>query len=541
VGHGVFPQRWHQANTSCARLAIDLLLSRAPQGVPVSVLTVNTLSVRYADHPAMRPSLDDICLSVDSHEIVGVSGPSGSGKTTLAMAIAGLLPAHATVSGTIALGRHDLFPLDGSDIQATDVRVVLQESASSLDPVRTIGAQLADVVRAQGGWDRRETRERVVAALQDVAFADEAARIFDAYPGELSGGQRQRILIAQAIVGGPSLVVADEPTASLDAASRDAILRLFRRLNTEHGTAFLILSHDGEALRRATHRTIAMSHGRVAPAMHGGHDAAGSDARVAISLSRSVSASRHAPLAEMLGAVKTYQHDRRTPESAASVHALCGVEIRIERGSVLGLTGPTGCGKSTLARCLAGLELLDAGRVIIDGHELSSPGGAARRVLNQIQLVTQDSAEGLDASAAALDVLIEPLAARRMGTTAEQRQGALDLLDQIGVHPSQSSARLATLSGGERQRVAIARALAARPKLLILDESLSRLDIDTRGLVTRLLLTRQREDEFAMLCISHDIELLASITMEIAVMRRGVIVDQGIVVRRYVPDRAMTA
>jgi peptide/nickel transport system ATP-binding protein len=510
----------------------------------VSLLTVDKLAVRYSADPATRPSLDDVCFSIDSHEMIGVSGPSGSGKTTLAMAIAGLLPAHTTVSGTIVFDGHTLVGPDWNsrhETRAAGIRAVLPGPGFSLDPLRTIGAQLTDVLGAREGWDRHETHERVLEALHDVALADEAVRILDAYPGELSVAQRHRILIAQAIVGRPSLVVADEPIASLDAASREDILRLFRRLNTQHGSAFLIHSHDGEALRRTAHRTLTMRDGRVVAATHAAHDATGSDARIAISLSRSVSASRHAPLLEVLGAERTYRQHRLAPSSAEPVHALRGVEVRIERGSALGLTGPSGCGKSTLARCIAGVDPLDTGRVIIDGHDLPSGRAAHRGDVNQIQLVDQDSAAALDGSRTALDLVIEPLAALPTDTASVRRRRAVELLEQLGVDQSRSSARVTALSGGERQRVAIARALAARPKLLILDESLSGLDIDTCGLVTRALLTRQREDGITLLCISRDIELLASITAEIAVMQRGVIVQQGAVVRRYAPERALTA
>ena len=263
----------------------------------VSVLTVSNLSVRYGIESTTRSVLDDVTFSIEANEIVGVSGPSGSGKTTVALALLGLLPAEAHVSGTMAFHGRDLSALNerARDVmRGADIRIVFQESALALNPMLTVGAQIGDVVRAHIRCERQRVRERVLTAMYDVGLSDNAARIYDAYPHELSGGQRQRILIAQAIVCRPSLVVADEPTASLDATVRDDILRLIRRLNEQHGTAFLIISHSAEVLDRTARRTLVMNRGRIVDTIRADHGI-GHDGYVARSLSRSVSASR-APL-----------------------------------------------------------------------------------------------------------------------------------------------------------------------------------------------------------------------------------------------------
>jgi ABC-type glutathione transport system ATPase component len=504
----------------------------------VSVLTVSNLGVRYGIESTTRVVLDAVTFSIEANEIVGVSGPSGSGKTTVALALLGLLPSDAHVSGTMAFHGRDMSAFDErarDAMRGAEMGIVFQESALALNPMLTVGAQIGDVVRAHTRCDRQQVRERVLAAMYDVGLGEHAVRIHDAYPHELSGGQRQRILIAQAIVCRPSLIVADEPTASLDATVRDEILQLIRRLNEQHGTAFLIISHSAEVLDRTARRILVMSRGRIVETIRAGHGI-GREGSVARSLSRSVSASRYVPIAEITSATKSYRQRRLFSRPRYEVEVLRGFELRIERGTTMALVGPSGCGKSTAARCLAGMESLDSGKVLIDGHDITSLRGQALLPhRNQVQLIFQDSAAALSPRFTALDVVTEPMVIQGDGTRHEQRHRAIELLSQVGLPADRLESRVSEFSGGERQRLAIARALAVRPRLLILDEAFSGLDLETRGLITTLLMTLQREQGLALLCISHDLEFLAGFAPEIAVMHGGAIVEQGTMVRRFVP------
>jgi ABC-type glutathione transport system ATPase component len=505
----------------------------------VSVLSVRNLSVRYGDAVATRCAdgrdgrgvLEEVTFSIDAREIVGVSGPSGSGKTTIAMALLGLLPADATVSGTIVFGGRDLGAIGErvrSAIRGAEMGIVFQESALALNPLLTVGAQIGDVVRAHARSDRQETRRRVFAAMHEVGLTEDTTRIYEAYPHELSGGQRQRILIAQAIVCRPALVIADEPTASLDAAVRDEILRLIRRLNEQQGTAFLIISHSAEVLERTARRVLVMNRGRIVQVLDAGRDSIGASRHVAPSVTPSVSTSRQAAISAVSGATKSYEQRRVFSGARYEVQALRGVDLRIERGTTMGLAGPSGCGKSTLARCLAGLETLDAGTVFIDGQDITALRG--RTLLpyrNLVQLIFQDSAAALNPRFTALEVVTEPMVIQRQGSPSERRLRAVELLSQVGLPSDRLQSRAGEFSGGERQRLAIARALAVRPRLLILDEAFSGLDVETRALITTLLMTLQREQDLALLCISHDVQFLAEFAPDIAVMHDGTILEPG--------------
>jgi peptide/nickel transport system ATP-binding protein len=463
-----------------------------------------------------------VSLSIEAGEVVGLSGPSGCGKTTLAMALMGLLPAQTEVSGSIAFDGQEIRGLREQDlepIRGARIGLVFQESALALNPVLTAGAQIVEVVKAHTRCTRGEAIERARQVLADVGFGQERDRIFDAYPHELSGGQRQRILIAQAVVCRPALVIADEPVASLDFDSRADVLALLRSLNEQCGTSFLLITHSPEVLASTAHRVIEMASGTVTeeigqpaivfpPAARGAHVDAAFAPREAI--------------VEVTGLEKTYRRRRLLGKGEPAVHALKGATLSVARGTILGLAGRSGCGKSTLARCLASLETADAGQICIEGTDIAGlRGRALLPYRNDVQVIFQDSAAALNPRFTALDVISEAMVIQDIGTEDDRRDIAAALMALVDLSPDRLRSQPIEFSGGERQRLAIARALVAGPRVLILDETFSGLDLATRERIMHLLLELKTTQGLTYVCISHDMELLTSFATEIAVMDDG--------------------
>jgi ABC-type glutathione transport system ATPase component len=484
------------------------------------VLQVTNLTVGYPGRPRV---VDGISLSIDAGEVVGLSGQSGCGKTTLALSVMGLLPTDAVVSGSISFhGRElrDMRERDLETVRGAEIGLVFQESALALNPVLTVGAQLTAVVRAHHRCSRQAAIARARAALADVGFGGERTRVFDAYPHELSGGQRQRILIAQATVCQPALVIADEPVASLDDASRGEVLTLIRSLTERLGTSFLLITHSTEVLASTADRVVDMDAGTVA-------ERTGHVRRPAITLSaprpaRLTEANVCDPVVEVAGLSKTYRCRRIFGKSGPDIEALKGVHLAIARGSTLGIAGTSGSGKSTLARCIAALERPDAGEVRVNGINISRLSERDLRAhRNQVQIIFQDSAAALNPRFCALDIVSEALVIQRIGTPAERRDRSADLMTRVGLSPDRLASRPGEFSGGERQRLAIARALAVSPRVLILDEAFSGLDVATRERIVQLLLDLQATHDLTYMCISHDLDLLARFAREIVVMHDG--------------------
>ena len=500
----------------------------------MSVLQVTNLTVSYQGHPAV---VDGVSLSIDAGEVVGLSGPSGCGKSTLAASLLGLLPHDTTVTGAIGFEGRDLHGLTERElegIRGARLALVFQESALALNPVLTVGAQIAEVVLAHDRCTRAAALQRARAVMTDVGFGGERDRIFDAYPHELSGGQRQRILIAQAIVCRPALVIADEPVASLDEETRAEILALIRTLNDRSGTSFLLITHSVDVLASTATRVVEMRAGKL---FEGSRPAR----TVPVSLPPLPRAARHHgravdAIVEVVGLRRSYQQRRLFRSHKPAVEALHGVDISIPRGSTMGLTGRSGCGKSTLARCMAGLETPDGGEIRINGTDISPLRGRALLPFrNQVQVIFQDSAAALNPRFTALDVVTEALVIQGIGTPADRRDRAADLMTQVGLSPDRLVSRPGEFSGGERQRLAIARALAVSPRLLILDESFSGLDSATRERIVRLLADLQSTHGLAYLCISHDLDFLARLANDVVVMHEGRIVPS----QRFIPEGAV--
>ncbi|MEV0904506.1 ABC transporter ATP-binding protein [Streptomyces hokutonensis] len=510
-----------------------------------AALEIRGLSVSYRTRGGTVAAVRDVDLDVRRGEVTAVVGESGSGKSTTAHAITRLLAANATIdAGTIRFGRHDLTALSEAElrtVRGAQIGLVPQDPSVSLNPVKRIGEQVAEVLRIHGLATRRSAPSEAIDILHRAGLPDAATRARQ-YPHELSGGMRQRALIAIAIAARPRLIIADEPTSALDVTVQRVILDHLQGLTEELGTAILLVTHDlGVAADRAQ-RLVVMSQGRVVEAgatrevlADPQHEYTRGLLASAPSLTTAVPrteatappATGTAPLVELRNAVKEFRLPRADGESR-TLRAVDDVSLTLHRGRTLALVGESGSGKSTTARLVLRLTDASSGHILFDGADITTARGPqARQLRRRAQLVYQNPYASLDPRFSIGEVITEPLRAFKVGDRASRLDRARELLDRVALPAATLDRRPAELSGGQRQRVAIARALALSPDLVVCDEPVSALDVSVQAQVLDLLAELQADTGVAYLFISHDLAVVRQIAHEVAVMRAGRIVETG--------------
>lgn len=491
------------------------------------LLEVSNLSVLYRGAGGQFCSaVSQASFDIGVGEIIGVFGASGSGKTTLGLSLLRLLPdsAQLTAAALRFQGR-DLLTLSQEQmrrLRGSAVSIMYQEPMLALNPVMRVGEQVAEVFRAHHQVSNRECRERAAELLRRVHL-HRRADVFNAYPHELSGGERHRVIIAQALVCGPSLVIADEPTAGLDAALQNEILDLISEVRRDLRVSFLLISHDHAVLDRMCDRTLKMSAGHLTDA--------------AVVLGRNGRSSPPSPrMAEKLGSdqplvrvsalSKSYQKRGLRFRRGPATDVLRNVELSIPYDSTVALIGQSGSGKSTLARCLAMWEKPDAGEIDLAGQDLLRlTATELRQFRPRVQLVLQDSAAAFNPNLSAEQIVEEPLLVQNRDDKHTRRKRARQLLEEIGLESAMFERKPLEFSGGQRQRLAIARALVLEPQLIIFDESTSGLDSETQQQVLALLAELKKTRRLSYLLISHDLRLVRDVADSVLMMQDGEVVE----------------
>ena len=501
------------------------------------VLQVRDLAVTYHGRRGDVTAVRGVSLTVGAGETVALVGESGSGKSTTALAVAGLLPGRATVTGKLDFRGRDLTTAGRRERRAVlgaGIGLVPQDPTVSLNPVKRIGDQVAEVLLIHRLARRPQAWAAAVEALAAAGLGDPEIRARQ-YPHELSGGMRQRVLIAIALVAGPALLIADEPTTALDVTVQRQILDRIDDLVGRKRTGLLLVTHDLAVAADRADRIVVMSDGRIVedgPARRILRDPAHPytrsllDAAPALHLSGPVVAVPPAPAGPPLLAVRGLIKDYPGPGKQA-FRAVDTVDLDVHAGRTLGLVGESGSGKSTTARLALRLTDPTAGSVVFDGVELTGlPAPRLRQLRRRFQLVQQNPYAALHPKLPVVDIVAEPL--RSFGEPRRAaRDRATELLDRVQLSAGTGARRAAELSGGQRQRVAIARALALQPDLVVLDEPVSALDVRVQAHVLDLLGDLQRELGVGYLFISHDLAVVRQICHDVAVMYRGRIVETG--------------
>jgi peptide/nickel transport system ATP-binding protein len=489
----------------------------------VSLLDVLDLSIRYGDSTVV----DAVSFSVNSGESVGIVGESGSGKTQTALALLGLLPAGAVVSGGIQFKGQELANKNNSVldcVRARRIGMVFQDPMLALNPYLRIGQALRQVLLSHELASEGEVDTKVIEMLRRVGLPD-AERQFRAYPHELSGGMRQRVMIASALICEPDLLIADEPTTALDVTVQAQILDLLEELRDE--TALLLITHDLGVVAGRCERLLVFDKGAL---IESGATTSVFSSPGSAHTKKLLAAALRIDRGEILSPVNS-----RTVLSleAASVSyrdatneqlvAVTDVSLSLREGETLAIVGESGSGKSSLVRALLGLIPMRAGRVVYAGGSLEGP--VQTRALSQrrdLQLVFQDPASALNPQMRVRAIIGESLLVHERSLSSEQRdQQVIAILERVGLDESFLRRYPHQLSGGEAQRVAIARALILKPKVLICDEAVAALDASVRGQVLELLRDVQRESGLSVIFISHDLAVVRSISHRVAVMYLG--------------------
>jgi peptide/nickel transport system ATP-binding protein len=520
------------------------------------LLRVSALSVDYdaAGGDVVR-ALSNLDLEIASGESVGVLGESGSGKSSLALALMRLLPKNArVVSGSLDYRGRNLTEFSPAELRAmrgAEVALISQEPALALNPVLSLGQQLADILRAHGKLTRQEVKARCHEILGQFGFAD-PERIMRAYPHELSGGQRQRVAIAQALICRPKLLIADEPLSALDVATQADILQLLQRLKRDLKLAMLFITHNAGALAAFADTIVimregeAVAHGTMAKLQASANEYVQGilfPEKSLANVSHSELAMDSAePLVRIRGLSKRFVQRRMLSRKQFVVQSLDAIDLALPAGSTVALLGRSGSGKSTLARCLAGFETPDAGEILVNGKWAKKNKGGARRQRPssptvftrewaEVQMIFQDAATSLNPRFTARQIVAEPLEIARWKSETERTARAMELMEEVGLDPDWAARLAGEFSGGQRQRLALARALAAEPRLLIMDEALSGLDMPLQAQMVRLLMELQARHGLTYLYISHDLSFISLFAQEVVVM------DAGRIVERTTPEK----
>jgi len=498
-----------------------------------ALLTVDALSVAYGGIRVV----DQVSFDVAPGACLGVIGESGAGKTQVFMALMGLTPPRAQVSGKAQLAGVDLFEAQG--IRGREVAMIFQDPMTSLTPHLSIGDQIAEPLVAHRGSSWSDARRRAAELLDQVRMSDVPSRMRQ-YPHELSGGMRQRAMIAMALACDPRLLIADEPTTALDVSVQAQILALLRDLIRERHTALVIVTHDMGVIAALADEVLVMRGGKVLE-------------RAATS--RLFDDPQHEYTRSLLAATPRMETPmasappRSVGNTALSIRdldvryrlragwlrparaftAVESVSLDVVEGEALGIVGESGSGKSTLTRALMRLTPAAAGEIVWLGRPmLELEGEALRRTRDTLQIVFQDPFASLDPSMSVAECIAEPLRALRpaMGTSERERHVAQMLLD-VGLDASFAARRSPTLSGGQCQRVAIARAMVLSPRLLVCDEAVSALDVSIQAQILQLLARMQRERGTTLIFVSHNLAVVRQLCDRVAVMYLGKVVESG--------------
>jgi peptide/nickel transport system ATP-binding protein/glutathione transport system ATP-binding protein len=524
------------------------------------LLDVKDLETEFTTPNGTTKAVDKVSFYLKKEETLAIVGESGSGKSVTAMSILKLIPEPPgrIKGGIIKFSEKTLSDYSDKEmrsVRGNDISLIFQEPMTALNPVLTIGIQISETIRRHNAVSREQATAKAIKMLDLVKVPEPSYRV-NQYPHQLSGGMRQRVMIAMALACNPKVLIADEPTTALDVTIQAEILYLLKRLKKETGCSIIFITHDMAVVSQIADRVIVMFQGKKVEEgtvfdilKHPQHSYTKSLLAAVPKLGdmKNKSYPEIIPIGkhkeQKIVPIKGQKQNLLTVENLttifpvnsgifgktiANVRAVEDVSFSIKKGQTFSLVGESGCGKSTVGRSILRLEKARNGKVIIDKTDfLKVSKKELKRLRTSIQMVFQDPFSSLNPRQKAGNIVGEMLKVHGVNNYDERQQRVLSLFERVGLNRNQMSNYPHEFSGGQRQRVAIARALALNPKLVILDESVSALDVSVQASVLNLLMELQSEFQLSYLFISHDMAVVERVSHFIGVMYLGRLVEIG--------------
>lgn len=504
------------------------------------LLQVENLKLDVQSQKGTKPLLKGISFAVKKGEILALVGGSGSGKSLTALAVMRLLASGLKISGgSVVLAGENLFELTEmqmNQVRGKQVAMIFQEPQSALNPVQTVGEQIAEALRWHQSLSRAQVAEKVLSLLNEVGIPQPQERQHW-YPHQLSGGQKQRIVIAIALACEPKLLIADEPTTALDVTIQKQILSLLNDIRQKRELGILLITHDMGVVAEMADRVAVMKQGEIVEQAE---------------KNQFFTSPKHEYSRELLSFIADRKHflSGAQQTNALELNDICvwfanrkgilqrvdsytkavdGVSLSIKRGETLALVGESGSGKSSIGRAILNLNPLHRGEIYFNGQRIDQLNKEQFLPLRKkIQVIFQDPFSSMNPRFSVREVLSEGMQALKVGDNDQEReQRMVQLLERVGLKAEHLNRYPHEFSGGQRQRIAIARALAVEPELIICDEPTSALDLSIRGQVLGLLKELQDELGLTYLFITHDLSIIPQVAQNIAVMKEGTIVEEG--------------
>lgn len=538
----------------------------------MSLIKISNLSVEFKTDDGIIPAVKNISFEIPKGKTVGLVGESGSGKSVSSLGIMRLIPnpPGKITSGQILYKDQDLLKLSEPEmrkIRGNKISMIFQEPMTSLNPVFTVGDQIAEVLTLHKGMTKQQAWEKAIDLLKQVGIPNAADRI-SAYPHEMSGGQRQRVMIAMAMANEPELLIADEPTTALDVTIQKQILELMADLQKKYGMSILFITHDLGVIADIADHVVVMYKGQIVeqgptnqifqkpvhpytkgllacrpsldraplrlPTVSDFMTEAGVEKSFDTKILnrekevRKIDELKNPVILEIKNLEKHFPLKTGFFGNVREwVKAVDSVSLKVRKGRTLGLVGESGCGKTTLGRTILRLIEPTKGSIVYNGRDITHlAAGELRALRRKIQIIFQDPYASLNPRMTIGSAIAEPLIIHQLFPTKETRQKRVgELLLKVGLHPDMANRYPHEFSGGQRQRICIARALAVEPEFIICDESVSALDVSIQAQILNLLQDLQQEFNLSYIFISHDLAVVKYISDEVAVMNKGKVVE----------------